>query len=513
MLDRKEQFLYRCRAEKEMIRQEFERVVPEKVGIHSEGILKFLDSLESGYTEMHGLMIMRHGKVCAEGWWAPYAQGMHHMCASLTKTYLGTAIGIAIRQGLLTIDTPLSEIFPEYVPEQPQKYFDELTIRSVLTMSSGMTEFPSMEGNWVQNFMAMPLHYKPGTHFFYNSVGSTFLGKVIEKLTGKDVYTYLDENLFCRIGIDISNIEHGIAPEGRDMWAWRTVSTTEDNLRLMKLYADGGVWNGERILSEEYVRLATQKEIESASDEARSKGEIDSCFGYGFQMWMCQYPGAYRADGAAGQYSVVIPDKDMIIAVNEDSPDPQQTLRNIWNILIPAVEDIELPEDRVSFGRLSYRLKHLCIECPEYRPYAKMKDAASGKYLVDSGTFDLYCDGMFNPDPDPIKEFSIQFNTMEGWIKWTNVNRLEGEIEFALDGSRRYNRFASPWQFAKICYANGVWETDDVFRLELLWPENNSSRRLWFRFAPGVCTVSQTKGGMPGQPEITVETTCVKINI
>ena len=80
-------------------RVEFERVTPESVGISSEGVLRLIDALEGGHTEMHGLMIMRHGKVCAEGWWAPYAPGMHHMCASLTKTYMGTAIGIAIREG------------------------------------------------------------------------------------------------------------------------------------------------------------------------------------------------------------------------------------------------------------------------------------------------------------------------------------------------------------------------------------------------------------------------------
>ena len=140
-----------------MVRKEFERILPEEAGIPSGAILRLLDKLESGYTEPHGLMIMRDGKVCAEGWWAPYAPGLHHMCASLTKTYMGTAIGIAIRKGLLTLDTKLTDIFPEFPPEDPSPWIDELTVRHVLTMGTGMTAFPSQEGNWVKNFIAQPL--------------------------------------------------------------------------------------------------------------------------------------------------------------------------------------------------------------------------------------------------------------------------------------------------------------------------------------------------------------------
>ena len=496
-------------------RREFERVTPESVGIRSEGIMKLLDSLESGYTEMHGLMIMRHGKVCAEGWWAPYAPGIPHMCASLTKTYMGTAIGIAITEGLLTLDTHLTEIFPEYMPEHPSEHFNELTIRHVLTMGSGIHGFPSMEGGWVKNFIAMPLSARPGESFWYNSVGSTFLGKVIEKLTGKDVYTYLDEKLFSKIGINGRNIMHGIAPEGEDMWAWRTVSTTEDNLRLMKLYADGGVCEGERILSEEYVRLATSPQNTNDNADARKAGQLDHCSGYGYQMWMCQSPGAYRADGAAGQYSIVIPSKDMIISMNENAPGvfPSYVLEEIWRLLMPAVEDDPIEPDEEGKAvqeRLARRMKHLAIDAPEYAPYAPAKEKASGRYTVTEGSFDVYCLGMFAPEANPAREFTFTFDEMEGSILWKCSDNTECRVEFALDGSRRYNRFASPWQFATKCYANGVWESDDTFRLEELWPENNSTKTTWFTFTEDGCEAAQVKGGLPGQPLVRVITKAVR---
>ncbi|MBQ6551176.1 MAG: serine hydrolase [Lachnospiraceae bacterium] len=498
-------------------RQEFERCTPEEAGIRSEALLKLLDRLEyGGITEMHGLMIMRHGKVCLEGWWTPYAAGQPHMCASLTKTYMGTAIGMAIYEGLLTLDTHLTEIFPEFVPESPSEYFDELTIRHVLTMGSGMTQFPTMEGNWVQNFIATPLTNRPGTNFWYNSVGSTFLGKVIEKLTGKTVYEYLEEKLFPKIGINGRTVMHGIAPEGQDMWAWRTVSSTEDNLRLMKLYLDGGCVNGERLLPEEYVRLATSKQIENDNEPARERGEIDGCVGYGYQMWMCQPAHSYRADGAAGQYSIVLPDQDMIIAMNQNAlgSNPYRVLQSLWDIVLPALSDEPIPADdaaKAAQEKLALRLKTLAIPGPEYRPYSPAKLAASGTYQVKSGTFDVYCLGMYAPEANPAKGFRIRFDDMEGELVWECTDNTCCRVEFALDGTRRYNRFRSPWQFATKCYANGVWESDAVFRLEELWPENNSRKTTWFTFTDGACTVSQVKGGLPGQPVETLTTLAVRL--
>ena len=104
-----------------MKRREFERTTPEAVGLRSEDIEWLLDELESGFTEMHGLMIMRHGKVCAEGWWAPYGPGVRHGLQSLSKTYAATAVGIACTEGLLHLDDKVIDIFPDEAPEKPSR--------------------------------------------------------------------------------------------------------------------------------------------------------------------------------------------------------------------------------------------------------------------------------------------------------------------------------------------------------------------------------------------------------
>ena len=132
-----------------MNRIPFERVTPESVGISSETILRFLDALEGPHTQMHGLMILRHGKVCTEGWWQPYAPGKRHTCHSLTKTYMGTAVGIAIREGLLSLDDKLVDIFPEY---KAISTISNVTVRHILCMGSGVTSMPAPSEQWVRDF-------------------------------------------------------------------------------------------------------------------------------------------------------------------------------------------------------------------------------------------------------------------------------------------------------------------------------------------------------------------------
>lgn len=503
-----------------MNRTEFSRISPEEAGISSRDILRFLDALESGHTEMHGLVIMRHGRILTEGFWAPYAQGQVHMCNSLTKTYMGTAIGIAIREGLLALDTRLIDIYPEYAPEEPSDFLQKLTIYKMLHMGTGMLTFPPDDADWVKNFVNHPILEEPGTTFHYSSVNSTLLGKIIYKLTGKNVYDYLNEKLFQKIGIDYDNLNYSTQPGGRDMWAWRTYSTTEDNLRLMKLYLDGGVVTyrneacsensaageagtasttvTERILDEEFVRLATTSRIDNGpavSADGTRPPLTDGNAGYGFQMWMCRYPGAYRADGASGQFSIVIPDKDMIIAMNQHSDHPDKSLECIWDVLLPTVHDEPLPEDPEALKTLQRRLRHMAVESPAYQPYSTQKGTFSGSYKVLEGSFDpfvLSMSLMNDPasNPNLADAFTIRFGTMEGTLEWIGKDRNHVTLEFSMDGSRRYNRLRSPWEYASKCWANGWFETDTRFHLELMWPENDSTRSFVFDFTADGAEVS-----------------------
>ena len=189
-----------------MIRKEFPRVTPESVGIPSGAIEKLLDTLEfGGFTEPHGLMIYRHGKVCAEGWWSPYTAGMRHALMSHTKTYAGTAVGIAVTEGLVKLSDRLIDIFPDKAPEEPSEYLKKLTVQDVLCMGVGMPRMPRQELDWVRAFLGNEIVYEPGTRFIY-STSCELLAAIVREVSGYGLMDYLKPRLFDKIGIDAKNL-------------------------------------------------------------------------------------------------------------------------------------------------------------------------------------------------------------------------------------------------------------------------------------------------------------------
>ena len=314
-----------------MQRVEFPRVTPESVGVPSEAVGWLLDQLENGYTEPHGLMLMRHGKVFAEGWWRPYAPGIRHGLQSHSKTYAATAVGVLYTEGGVRLDERIIDIFPDKAPEEPSENLKLLTVRDVLCMGCGMDEMPSPAAeDWIREFLNIPVNHRPGTVYMYNSVGSSLLCAIVRRRTGMSMHEYLIPRLYEPLGILYRNHRWYTMSDGTEAGGWGLFATTEDNLRLMKLYLDGGVApDGRRILAEDFVRLATTDRNPSASEEAKNPGAWDNYAGYGFQIWMCRPEGVYRADGAMGQFTVVVPDMDMILAITETACFDENRIREM----------------------------------------------------------------------------------------------------------------------------------------------------------------------------------------
>ncbi len=378
-----------------MLRREFERCTPESVGIPSAAIMRLLDRLEAGgFTEMHGLMIMRHDKVCAEGWWAPYGPQLHHALHSLSKTWTATAVGLAEYAGLLSVDDRACDLLPEYMPSPLPERVAKITVRHLLTMTSGSeTEKEDYSADWIRDFFARPFEHEPGTFWRYNSHGTAILSVIVEKVTGMSMLDWLGQKLFQVIGVDAGHVMCRRGEDGTCLGGHGMFTTTEDNLRLMRLYLNGGVWDGERLLSEQFVRDAVSPLLDTWPAHAHTPWIRDNCCGYGYQIWMCREPGAYRADGAYGQFVIVDPKRDLLISINEaayigrnmshnelhrlkdmpvsNGPDhpvhgPQLTLEAVTDILLPAIgpDTDVLPEDGRTTGLLSERLSRLAVRHP-----------------------------------------------------------------------------------------------------------------------------------------------------
>ena len=195
------------------------------------------------------------------------------------------------------------------------------------------------------------MEYEPGTHFLYNTGASYILSAIVQKLTGGTLLAYLQPRLFAPLGI--AGATWGTCPRGINFGGFGLALETEDIARFGQLYLQKGVWNGQRLLPESWVAAATAFQVSNAPSD-----DPDWAQGYGYQFWRCRHD-AYRGDGAFGQYCIVMPEQDAVIAITGGVGDMQAVLDLIWTHLLPAMEPDALPEDAVAWEKLAQRLADL----------------------------------------------------------------------------------------------------------------------------------------------------------
>jgi CubicO group peptidase (beta-lactamase class C family) len=341
------------------------RSTPEEQGIASAAVLDFVEAIEAANCELHSFILLRHGQAAAEGWWAPYAPQHPHILFSLTKSFTCTAVGLAVAEGRLTIDDAVLDFFPEDAPKRPSQNLRAMRVRHLLSMTTGhlvdSTEkaVSNRQGNWVKGFLSMPVKHKPGAPFVYNSGASHMLSAIVQKVTGMALRDYLKPRLFDPLGIE--TISWDTDPRGINIGGWGLSLRTEEIARFGQMYLQKGMWNGRRILPEKWAAMATAKQVRN---DVVPEGPLDWKQGYGFQFWRCQH-NAYRGDGAFGQYCIVMPDQDAVLAITSGVNDMQAVLSLVWQHILPAFGSAALPVDAESQNKLSARLAGLKLEPPQ----------------------------------------------------------------------------------------------------------------------------------------------------
>jgi CubicO group peptidase (beta-lactamase class C family) len=330
---------------------------PEAQGISSQAILDFVEAADKTVNTMHSFVIVRHGKVIAEGWWKPEEASEPHILNSVSKSFNATAIGLLIQDGKLRLDDPVLTFFPAEAPANPSQNLKAMTVRDLLTMSGGhATEpKPGASGPTVKEFLAHPVLFKPGTHFQYNTMGAYVLSAIVTKVTGQTTLDYLKPRLFAPLGIDDPRWDS--SREGNSLGGYGLWLRTEDMAKFGQLYLQKGIWNGQQLIPRKWIEQATTKQI---ANEQESHAQIgpDWQQGYGFQFWRCRH-NAFRADGAAGQFIVVMPDQDSVVAITADSDNMQAELDAIWDHLLPGFRAAPLPPDPAAQEKLKQAVQNL----------------------------------------------------------------------------------------------------------------------------------------------------------
>jgi len=331
------------------------RSSPESQGVSSAGVRAFVEAANEKVNTMHSFMLLRHGKVVAECWWKPEAADKPHVLHSLSKSFTSTAVGLAVAEGKMSIDDPVLKFFPDDAAPEPSEKLKAMRVRDLLTMTTGNeTEAKfTAEKPWVQTFLAQPVPFKPGTHFLYNTAGTHMLSAIVRKVTGETVLDYLKPRLFEPLGIE--NPEWGASPQGNTFGGWGLKIRTEDIAKFGQLYLQRGRWEGKQLVPVAWVEQATSKQVSNGSDPSKDWDQ-----GYGFQFWRCRH-NAFRGDGAFGQFCLVLPEQDAVVAITADTKDMQGELNVVWDKLLPAFTEAALPENAEEQEKLRQVCSNLAI--------------------------------------------------------------------------------------------------------------------------------------------------------
>lgn len=357
------------------------RSAPEKQGISSDAIVEFLAHAEQAQHELHGFVLVRHGCAIAEAWWAPYRRDAIHSLYSLSKSFTATAVGFAVAEGKLRLNDSVIGFFPEKLPPEVGDNLCSLRVEHLLTMSTGHQSDPTYvmteQGDWVRAILAAPIENAPGSTFFYNTAATYLLSAIVQKVSGQKLVDYLETRLFGPL--EIRQKQWEVCPRGINTGGWGLSLATESLAKFGQLYLQGGRWNGKQLLPAEWVTAATSLKIQQpASWNApphvgadldptaaleRLKNTSDWHQGYGYQFWRCRH-GAYRGDGAFGQFCIVLPEQDAVLAITSWTQNMQGLLDLVWQQLVPAMLSTRLPEAAESQARLRRELAAKSLPLP-----------------------------------------------------------------------------------------------------------------------------------------------------
>jgi CubicO group peptidase (beta-lactamase class C family) len=377
------------------------RSTPEAEGISSQSLLTFVTALDDSPIELHSLMIARHGKVVAEGWWAPYTSEDIHVTYSVTKSFNGTAVGLAIQEGLLGLDDTLVSHFPELTPASASPNLMAMRVRDLLTMSTGHAADTidrlraRTDGQWTRAFLELPVENPPGAPFIYNSGAAYMLSSLVQKVTGTSVKDYLTPRLFAPLGI--ASALWGVSAEGVNLGDGGLSLRTEDLLKFGLLYLQQGQWNGEQILSQQWVTDATRSEVSNGA------GESNWNAGYGFQFWRNQSTG-YRADGSLGQFIFVLPDQDAVISVTSATTDLAGVMNLVFGAGVPTLAGVNpLPENAAAQQALKDKLATFALPAPTGTTDSALSADVSGRVYTTAansyGVTSVQLDFAATPNP------------------------------------------------------------------------------------------------------------------
>lgn len=328
---------------------ELPRSTPEEEGVPSKALMEMFDSLMAvPQTDIHSVVAVRHGKVIGEIYPKPFAPQYRHTMYSCSKTFVAVAVGLAIDENRLRLNDRVATFFPELLPDSVSQTLADMTVRHLLTMTSGVKPDWGMRSKtteWIRTFLAKKVE-NPGEKFQYDSMVTYMLSAIVQRVVGKTVMEYLQEKVFTPM--NVTDVAWELSPEGVNTGGWGLHIQSEALAKFAILVLNEGKWQGKQLISSEWIKEMIRFHVATGKED------------YGYQTWLCDFPGAVRADGALGQFVIMIPEKDMAFVITECSLSNGKPQRNQFWKLIPQVVDMPLAPSkdylRLQKKQTSYQL-------------------------------------------------------------------------------------------------------------------------------------------------------------
>ena len=286
------------------------RVLPESVGLPSSVISAFLDeAVNKCGLDLHGVTIVKDGKIVCEAQIGAYRPEYYHVCHSLSKSVTSMAIGMLIDEGKISLDSKAAKLLEKRIPTISTLFYRSLTVRHLLTMTSGATFAETgvtVEKNWLRAYFESGTTSLPGKKFHYNSLNTYVLSCIVKEVSGEGLCQFLKKRLFEPLGITKYHWE--TSPEGVECGGWGLYLTREDMVKLGLLYLNGGVYDGKRIISESWIKMSTMPWIKTP-DEYGS-------FEYGYHVWADKHGKSFLFNGMFCQDVLVLRGQSIVIATN-----------------------------------------------------------------------------------------------------------------------------------------------------------------------------------------------------
>ncbi len=430
---------------------------PESLGIPAQAILNFLRRIDAERIGMHGFLLVRHNRIAAEGYWAPWSADHKHRMYSISKSFVALAIGMMIDEGKLTLDDRVATYFPDKVPANLHPWLAAATVRDLLMMSTphSSTSYTRDDPDWVWTFFNRPPSHPPGTLFSYDTAATVMLTAIVERLASKPFLDYMRPRFLDQIGFsaDAWCIR---TPEGGSWGGSGVICTLRDLAKVALSCMNGGMWGEESVLPAAYLRAATARQIDNS---------IRGNYGYGYQIWRERANG-FSFRGMGSQYAICLPDQEFLftcIADTQGAPAGSTIPTVMWEELYPHLANAPLPEDHKAQAALAEKIEQLAVLPLPGKASAQVAEAINGVWYP------------LEENPMGITRTRLTFSGDQGTWEYTN-GQGDNVLRFGI-GRLLTGKFPQRTYFGEQigtipgieydCQASAAWVDEQTFNLEV----------------------------------------------